>query len=763
MRRNRSSSFGFLTLAVIFIAFCSLCAVEIESRATCEHRTAPTPNEGGDYDFIVAGGGTGGAIVAARLSENFHVLLLESGERLFDDAKLSAKYLMPVMLGTDISSVVNTLSPFIKAFGSLTSSGDIYDDKGKKIGSLTEGIPGFMPHIQATPFLAVYMTMTEATHYYPTVPQIYSQKREIDYPRGNVLGGSSAANTMVYYKGSSRDYDQWRDEFGLKGWGYRDILPYLRKFENSQDVSDTKVHGHGGPINITIVKNHFPSPASDAWTEAALKLGWPKIEDASNPETQYGASDSWQSFVGADGKRSDTTEYIKMMERRGKVCWDKPRSECLPSQTLHIWTSKFVTKVLIDENKRAYGVQYIEDPKKERARSPHPSKSFDTNEGVKHHKPYNKWDRLEVQAKEPKLGAPVDKSLAFDYSRTSDQYIPETISEAVLKAKTVTAKYEVILSTGAVTTGQLLMLSGIGPVNHLHERGIPVVYDLPVGQRMQDHQEAFIQYKYPSDFKPAFDFVTEAMHGFPTIRAHLRGERTFFSANGVPAGLEGSSDGPNGKIPKWHLHHITMGAFENFDYNLAVYPESVTTPYRLPRGLVELFRWKGLYMHQHNCELSQNHAYGRLELRNRDPLQPPFLDPRYGSSDEDNAEIVNCIQTVREIMKHTDPKYVGEELGPSAEAVTKEQLTQFVRNSVWGHHISGSAPMGNCTTDFAVTDERARIYGVDGLRVCDISLLPTIPHGNPAGVVMMMAEKIADMIKQDYNSPIDETFLKDEL
>jgi len=69
---------------------------------------------------------------------------------------------------------------------------------------------------------------------------------------------------------------------------------------------------------------------------------------------------------------------------------------------------------------------------------------------------------------------------------------------------------------------------------------------------MQDHQEVFIQYKYPSDFKPAFDFVTEAMHGFPTVRAHLRGERTFFSANGVPAGLEGSSEGPSGKV--WVSH-----------------------------------------------------------------------------------------------------------------------------------------------------------------------------------------------------------------
>jgi len=250
-------------------------------------------------------------------------------------------------------------------------------------------------------------------------------------------------------------------------------------------------------------------------------------------------------------------------------------------------------------------------------------------------------------------------------------------------------------------------------------------------------------WKFPESYDPGFDFLSETLKGFPQLRAHLRGERSFFSSNGVPAGLEGSSAGPSGKIPKWHLHHVTMGAFEQFDYNLAAYPESVMPPYRIPRSLLELYSWKGLKLHVHNCELSQNHAYGRMELRNADPFQSPFLDPRYGSSDEDNAEMVNCLETVREIMSKTDPQFVGEELEPLKSAKTKEQLTQFVRNSVWGHHISGSAPMGNCTSPWEVTDSHARVYGVDGLRVVDISLFPTIPHGNPAAVVMMMGEKLA--------------------
>jgi len=375
----------------------------------------------------------------------------------------------------------------------------------------------------------------------------------------------------------------------------------------------------------------------------------------------------------------------------------------------------------------------------------------DYDEAAKHHYPFSKWDKKEVQEKIRTLGAPVHKSLALDYDDPEGQYISKKkdISSFVKK---VTAKYEVILSAGAVGTAQLLMLSGIGPADHLREKSIRLVANLPVGQHMQDHQEMEMLYKFPSEYDPGFDWKTEALKGFPTVRAHLRGERTLLSTNGVVAGVEGSSRGPRDalKKPTWHMHHAIMGPLESFDANLCLDEETLNPPYRYPRSLMEMFSWKGLYIHTHICELSGNHAIGKVELRNNDPMSTPFLDLRYGASDEDNAELVDCAKTLREIMKNSDPKFVGEEYGRCSKAITDEQLTQCVRNTVWGHHISGTAPMGNCTTSYAVTDERGRVYQVSGLRVSDISLIPSLPHGNPAAVVMMMAEKISDMIKQDY-------------
>eukprot|EP01111_Echinosteliopsis_oligospora_P004375 TRINITY_DN1701_c0_g1_i1.p1 TRINITY_DN1701_c0_g1~~TRINITY_DN1701_c0_g1_i1.p1 ORF type:complete len:757 (-),score=226.92 TRINITY_DN1701_c0_g1_i1:37-2307(-) len=749
-----------VALALCLVTLCSAAKEDIR----CKARSTPSPYAEGEYDFVVVGGGTAGLVTATRLAmENHHVLVLETGERLYDSAALSAQYFAPIMTGADLSAFAKFMNPLIKSAGKFTDKGELLDTKGKRIGHVKEGIPGFLPHLQATPFMCLFMSLSEASHYYPTTPQIYSQKREIDYPRGNVLGGSSASNTMCYFRGTDRDFNQWRDEFGLTGWGYEDVLPFFKKFENNVDVDDDRIHGKGGLINVTISKKHFKAPAADEWTKAAIKLGWKKIKDASNPETQYGASDSWQIFAGDNGRRSDTTAYIRHMDEKGKVCWDKKRSECDASQTLHIWTNKLVSKILIDENNRATGVEYIT---KEKGKSVHksqsPSKSTDADEGVKHHHAFTKWDRIDVQSKNEILGAPVDQKLAFDWNRGEDQYVPESIPDRSSITHQVTAKYETILSAGTLGTGQILMLSGIGPANHLKERSIKTVVDLPVGQRMQDHQELSIVYKFPKKYDPGFDFFSETAKGFPTLRDHLAGKRTFFSFNQVPAGVEGSSAGPNGTIPKWHLHHLTQGPFENLDFNMLAYRESVDSPSRLPRSLIELYKWTGLMYHSHNCELSQNHAYGKLELRNRDPLQPPFYDPRYGSSDEDNAEMASCIEATREIMKAADPKFVGEELEPSASAKTREQITQWVRNNIWGHHVSGSAPMGSCDYEFAVADHKARVYGVDGLRVSDASLFPSIPHGNPAAVVIMMGEKIAADIIGDYKKT-STTAAKDEL
>lgn len=93
------------------------------------------------------------------------------------------------MTGSDLTTLMEGVNPIIKKLGSLrVSDKSILNAEGQVVGNMDTGIPGFMPHLQDTPFLGLYVSMTEATHHYHTVPQIYSQKREIIYPRGNVVG-----------------------------------------------------------------------------------------------------------------------------------------------------------------------------------------------------------------------------------------------------------------------------------------------------------------------------------------------------------------------------------------------------------------------------------------------------------------------------------------------------------------------------------------------------------------------------------------------
>jgi choline dehydrogenase len=319
------------------------------------------------------------------------------------------------------------------------------------------------------------------------------------------------------------------------------------------------------------------------------------------------------------------------------------------------------------------------------------------------------------------------------------------------RAKQVSARYEVIISAGSVTTAQLLMLSGVGPAEHLRQHQIDVIVDLPVGQRLQDHQEVEVHYMFPKDYTPHFDFLKEAPV-FPSVAKWIAGKKSFLGSNQVPSGVEGSSKGPHSeeRISTWHMHNLALGPLENADFHMVLAKESLEAPYRFPRSVAELFGFKGPFTHSHICELSGNHAYGRIELRNKDPLAQPLVDPRWGSSMEDNHELISCVKEVRRIMAATDPKYAGEEIGPCANATTDEQLILCVRNVVWGHHISGTAPM-SCKSKYAVLDDHARVLGIEGLRVVDLSIVPELPHGNPTGVVLAFSEKIADIIKADYS------------
>ena len=178
------------------------------------------------YDYVIAGAGSAGCVLAARLSENpaARVLLLEAGPP--DDAD-----------EIHIPAALNLL--FQSTFD--------WD--------------------------------------FRTVPQDRAAGRAIYWPRGRMLGGSSSMNAMVYIRGARHDYDTWRDEYGCTGWGYTDLMPYFRRAEdNSRGAS--AYHGAGGPLSVTDLK--YQSPLTKAFIASARECGLAANDDFNGPQQDGG-------------------------------------------------------------------------------------------------------------------------------------------------------------------------------------------------------------------------------------------------------------------------------------------------------------------------------------------------------------------------------------------------------------------------------------------------------------------------------------------
>jgi len=231
------------------------------------------------YDYIIIGSGSAGCVLANRLSENplNKVLLLEAG-------------------GPDKKKEISIPA----AYGNLHRS--------------------------------------EVDWGFSTEPQKYVNNRRIYLPRGKTLGGSSSTNAMVYVRGNKEDYDEWAAA-GNKGWGYQDVLPYFKKSEHNEDITNS-YHGHDGLLNVTFAK-YFQTPYARAFVEACKECGIPENNDY-NGERQEGAG-LFQFTIKSGKRHSAATAFLKPAFGRAN---------------LSVRTQSPVKKILI-ENDKAIGVEYL--------------------------------------------------------------------------------------------------------------------------------------------------------------------------------------------------------------------------------------------------------------------------------------------------------------------------------------------------------------------------------------------------------------------
>jgi len=463
---------------------------------------------------------------------------------------------------------------------------------------------------------------------YETEPQAHAMGRRLYWPRGKVLGGSSAINALLYVRGHRSDYDAWVAA-GNSGWSYDEVLPYFKKSENRRPA-DPQWHGSDGPLSV--VPSDVRGPLLPAFLAAAQAAGHPVTSDF-NGAVQEGVGIYDKTI--ANGRRSSAAQAF-----------------------LH---------------------------------------------------PALRRPNLKVA-----VGAHVIR-LTFRCGRVAGVRYRQAAQE-----REVHARREIILSAGAVNSPQILMLSGIGPANELRRVGIPIVVDLPgVGHNLQDHIDCLVQTECTlpiTDYKLA--------HPLPA----------FF----IGAWWMLFQTGPASRIP------IDGGAFLRSDADRDL-PD---LQYHFVPGLLFDHGRRPTDRHGYTLRFSllRPQSRGYVGLRSADPFAAPLIQPEYFSRASDVFPLRKGLKQAREILRQRAfDRYRGREITPGDAVRTDSEIDQWVRATAESiYHPVGTCRMGSDAE--AVVDNDLRVHGIEGVRVVDASVIPTIIGGNTNAPTIMIAEKAADTI-----------------
>jgi choline dehydrogenase len=292
----------------------------------------------------------------------------------------------------------------------------------------------------------------------------------------------------------------------------------------------------------------------------------------------------------------------------------------------------------------------------------------------------------------------------------------------------VRATREVIVASGALNSPQILMLSGIGDAEHLKSHGIEIVADrAEVGRNMQDHLS--IRNIHASNIQTVTDELTSIPRSVVAVlRAALFGTG---SAAAFPlAGGAFVRTRPELEIPDIQFH-FSAGNLMSIQRRPFAEPG---TDHTRPDAFMA-----------HACQLRPE-SRGTVTLRSADPAMPPVMQPNYLSTDNDKRTMRDAVKIARNLMAQPALKqYSRGEVWPGQDVQTDDEIDDFIAQAAGTvFHPVSTCRMG--VDDDAVVDGELRVNGVEGLRVADASIMPTLVGGNTNAPTIMIAEKAADMI-----------------
>ncbi|XP_043270259.1 glucose dehydrogenase [FAD, quinone]-like [Venturia canescens] len=486
--------------------------------------------------------------------------------------------------------------------------------------------------------------------------------RRCTWPRGKSLGGTSSINYMIHNRGNKLDYDEWAED-GNEGWSYEDVLPYYRKSERFRVPGNynSSYHGKNGHLCVEHVPYH--SPLATEFLKAGKDLGYEVVDY--NGAEQIGFS------------------YLQVNMDRGTRCSASKAYLRVERPNLDIVTQAQVTKILIDEKKRAYGIEY------------------------------------------KKKG------------RTDKVYV----------------RKEVILSAGTIDSAKLLMLSGVGPSDHLEELGIEVIKDAKVGYNLYEHLGFLgITFKINASVTLVLSRVVTNPKNFIDYGLHRKGPIT------LPGGPESIAfmRTKYALDERPDLELLFIGSSIAADNGLSVY-----------KGYgVSDEAYKKVYKPLENRDawtvwpIVQNpRSHGRIKLKSKDPFEAPIIEGNFFTHPIDVEILLEGVKQVINISKTERFQAYGSQIHKAkVPGCTKYA---FGSDDYWRcairhlpatmNHVIGTAKMGPASDPDAVVDPQLKVHGIERLRVVDASIMPKIPVGHINAGIYMIGEKAADMIKETWS------------